>query len=121
MEFSDEARDAAGLLVVDMQNGFCHPEGTVGKSSIYDAEAIGSIVPRIVRLADATHRAGMPVLWSRQEHTEFDVTRRKHRLKRHHSKLGTQTPCLRGTWDAELLEELKSETREAAPASDTAI
>jgi ureidoacrylate peracid hydrolase len=49
----------------------------------------------------------MPVMWSRQEHTSFDVTRPRHQVKTHLAKL-EYIPCLRGTWDAELLDDLAS-------------
>lgn len=106
MEISPEAHGSTAVLVVDMQNGFCHREGTLGRSKL-GVSLIEPIVPRIAALADAAHRAGMPVLWSRQEHTEYDVTRPRHRVRTHLAKLD-YVPCLRGTWDAELLEELQA-------------
>ena len=105
MELNADSRDRTALLVVDMQNGFCHREGTIGKSNL-DVRINEPIIPRIAELVRATHRAGMPVLWSRQEHTPFDVTRSRHRVDTHTAKLEF-IPCLRGTWDAELLDELK--------------
>jgi len=104
MELSHDAHEKTAVLVVDMQNGFCHRDGTVGKSNL-DVGIHEAIVPRIAEVVQAAHRAGMPALFSRQEHTTFDVTRPRHRVKTHLAKLD-YIPCLRGTWDAELLEEL---------------
>jgi ureidoacrylate peracid hydrolase len=104
MQLTADSRDRTALLVVDMQNGFCHREGSVGQK--LDISHHEMIIPRIADLAEAVHRAGMPVLWSRQEHTDFDVTRAKHRVTIHTAKL-EYIPCLRGTWDAELLDDLK--------------
>lgn len=106
MQLSADSRDRTALLVVDMQNGFCHREGTVGKSKL-DVGVHEQVIPQIADLVQATHRAGMPVLWSRQEHTPFDVTRSRHRVDTHTAKL-EYIPCLRGTWDADLLDQLKS-------------
>jgi ureidoacrylate peracid hydrolase len=104
MEFSRDALERTAVLVVDMQNGFCHRDGTVGKSKL-DVGIHEAIVPRIAGVVRAAHRAGMPVFWSRQEHTTFDVTRQRHRVSTHLAKLD-YIPCLRGSWDAELLDEL---------------
>jgi ureidoacrylate peracid hydrolase len=104
MQLSADSRERTALLVVDMQNGFCHREGSVGQK--LDISHHETIIPRIAELAEAVHRAGMPVFWSRQEHTPFDVTREQHRVEIHTSKL-EYIPCLRGTWDSELLDELK--------------
>jgi ureidoacrylate peracid hydrolase len=104
MELSREALERTAVLVVDMQNGFCHRSGTVGKSKL-DVGIHEAIVPRIADIVRAAHRAGRPALWSRQEHTTFDVTRPRHRVNTHLAKL-EYIPCLRGTWDAELLEDL---------------
>lgn len=94
---------AAGLLVVDMQNGFCHQDGTVAQQ--LDISAHRSVVPRIASIVTAAHNAGTPVFWSRQVHFPDDATRARHRVSIHTAKLG-YVPCLRGTWDAELLDEL---------------
>ena len=55
-----ELRDAA-LIVIDMQNGFCHPEGSVAKAM--DIEDNLAVIPVIGRLVDAAHEWGLPVFW----------------------------------------------------------
>lgn len=106
MEISPEAYGSTAVLVVDMQNGFCHRQGTLGTSKL-GVGLVEPIVPRISALVEAAHAAGLPVLWSRQEHTEHDVTRPRHRVRTHLAKLD-YVPCLRGTWDAALLDELQA-------------
>lgn len=98
-------RDTA-LLAVDMQNGFCHTNGSAARSGL-DIGANRAVVPRIARLAAAARAAGIPVLWSRQEHLEGDVGRERHRIPTHIQK-GGYLPCLQGTWDAEILDELRA-------------
>jgi ureidoacrylate peracid hydrolase len=105
MQLSADSRERTALLVIDMQNGFCHREGTIGKSDL-DVTINEPIIPRIGELVEACHAAGMPVLWSLQEHTSFDATRARHRVDTHTAKLQF-IPCLRGTWDADLLDDLK--------------
>jgi ureidoacrylate peracid hydrolase len=50
------------LLVVDMQNDFCHPNGWFAAKGI-DASPIAAVVPTIERMTSATRAAGIPVLW----------------------------------------------------------
>lgn len=98
------APGTTALLVVDMQNGFCHPKGAV--ATRLDISAHREILPRVESIVTAAHEASVPVFWSRQEHLDGDVALKKHRLATHLNKLD-YVPCLRGTWDAELLDDLQ--------------
>jgi ureidoacrylate peracid hydrolase len=95
---------STALIVVDMQNGFCHPDGSVGAR--LDISAHRAVVPRIKELVDAAHQAGLPVFWSQQQHLPGDAALKRHRLSNHLQKL-EYVPCLRGTWDAEILDDLQ--------------
>lgn len=95
---------ATALVVVDMQNGFCHRDGSVGMR--LDISEHRAIVPRIAQVVQAAHDALVPVFWSRQEHLPGDAALQRHRLSNHLQKL-EYVPCLRGTWDAEILEDLQ--------------
>src|SRR5258708_35459773 len=50
------------LLVVAMQNDFCHPDGWFAAKGI-DASPIAAGLPMIERLTSASRAAGIPVLW----------------------------------------------------------
>ena len=50
------------LLVIDMQNDFCHPEGWLASLGVDVAPARRPIGP-LARLVPALRRAGVPVLW----------------------------------------------------------
>jgi len=89
-----------------MQNGFCHADGSIAQSG-HDLTAEREIIPRIAALVQASHDAAVPVFWSRQEHLPGDVARRGHRLATHLEK-GGYLVCARGTWDAELVDELEA-------------
>jgi ureidoacrylate peracid hydrolase len=103
MRVEPDLLTASALLVVDMQNGFCHPQGSV--SARFDITGYRAPIANVARLVEAAHAASIPVLWSRQEHLPDDAGRLGHRIPHHPSKLG-YVPCLDGTWDAEILEEL---------------
>ena len=92
------------LLVVDMQNAFCHPEGTLGISGV-NVEPATRAIPSVARLATACRAAGVPVLWSQQVHFAVDAGRARKRLASHTQKRA-RVSALAGTWDAQLVDEL---------------
>ncbi len=55
---------STALLVVDMQNDFCHADGFYGRIG-RPAERINAAVPPIASLLAAARRAGMPVVFTR--------------------------------------------------------
>lgn len=92
------------LLVIDMQNAFCHAEGTLGISGV-NVEPAARAIPVVARLAAACRDAGLPVLWSRQVHFDADAGRARKRLPSHTQKRA-RVSALAGSWDAELVDEL---------------
>ena len=54
--------DNTALIVVDMQNGFCHPDG-----SLYAPGSEAAIDP-VGDLVDRAHDADMPVVYTRDVH-----------------------------------------------------
>ncbi|HEY1723894.1 MAG TPA: isochorismatase family protein [Steroidobacteraceae bacterium] len=93
------------LLVVDMQNAFCHKEGTLGISGV-DTDHLSSVVTPLRNLIRRCQAVNMPVLWTVQEHFPIDHRRGRKRLPTHTSRR-KRTSALVGTWDAELIDELK--------------
>jgi len=102
-----------GLLVVDMQNGFCHPDGARGQA--FGAEAVkhpNAIIPNVVAAHEMAHRFGIPVWFTQQVHYDDDVTRARRRIPSHLERRGVDLKlCRRGTWDAELLDEMRAALR----------
>ncbi len=103
LDVLDPARTA--LLVIDMQNAFCHPEGTLGVSGVNVAPA-QAIVEPIRRLVEGARAAGLPVLWSQQVHFAADAGRARKRLPSHTQKRA-RVSALAGTWDMELVDGLR--------------
>lgn len=95
----------SALVVIDLQNAFCHPKGTLGQSGL-DVERLGSIVSPLRGVIERCHAVGMPVLWTLQEHFATDNRRARKRLPSHTSKR-KQVSALAGTWDAEIVDDLK--------------
>ena len=96
---------ATALLVIDMQNGFLHPEGTLSRDGV-DVAPLREIIPAVKGLVGLCRSKGIPVIWSMQEHYPQDKAREAHRITPHTMKR-INIPCLKGSWDAEIIEELK--------------
>jgi ureidoacrylate peracid hydrolase len=103
VEQLDPAQSA--LLVIDMQNAFCHPEGTLGISGV-DTGPAREAIPLVARLAKRCDAAGVPVIWTRQVHLPADASRAHKRLATH-TQRRKRVSALAGSWDAQLVEELR--------------
>jgi len=99
-----DVNDAA-LLVIDAQNAFLHPEGTLGISGV-DMGLLVSIVSPLRRVIEACKTRGIPDIWSLQYHLPDDRTRALHRILPHTQKRA-RVACQPGTWDAEIVADLK--------------
>ena len=96
-----------GLLVIDMQNGFASPDGTLGKAGM-DISMTRGIIPQIQRLVDAARAAGVHIFWSRQVHYPDDKTRAQRLIPGHLARgAGRSMLCARGTPDADIVDELQ--------------
>ena len=106
-------RDETALLVIDMQNAFCHPSGgfaQVGR----DVSAQHAIIPTVAQLVQLARGAGISVVWTIQEGLgPDDRARLSNELPRRLGRgaVEPETWCIRGTWDAELVEPLDRELR----------
>jgi ureidoacrylate peracid hydrolase len=66
----------AALVVVDVQNDFCHDEGAFARMG-RDVSVVRAMVPRLQELIDAARAAGVPVIflaYTQSESTESEVT-----------------------------------------------
>ena len=102
LELLDPRKTA--LLVIDMQNAFCHREGTLGISGV-DVEPAERAIPTVARLVGSCRSAGIPVIWSQQVHFETDAGRARKRLPSHTQKRA-RVSALASTWDAQIVDEL---------------
>ncbi|KAK5053291.1 hypothetical protein LTR84_002265 [Exophiala bonariae] len=92
---------APALVVIDMQNGFCHKQGSFAKMGMQSDPT--AIVPQINRLRSAFQAASMPVFFVRTGYNADYSDRRPHDRGDRVEKLGG---LLRGSWDAEMIDEL---------------
>ncbi|MEF8852656.1 MAG: isochorismatase family cysteine hydrolase [Haloarculaceae archaeon] len=88
--------DSTALVVVDMQNGFCHPDGSLYAPGSEEAiEPVGAAI-------DRAREAGAHVVWTRDVHPpdQFDDAHYYDEFDRWGEHV------LEGSWEAEVVEEL---------------
>jgi len=101
------------LLVIDMQNGFCSSGGSYekyGGSIGADLDTYRKIIPNTVQIVAACREAGIPIFYTQQvrEQSGIDLFTRLHRIIPERRAEFMRIPaCIRGTWDAEIIDELK--------------
>ena len=100
-------RDGAALLVVDMQNGFCHRDGSFAQLGL-DIRMLTSAIDGCRRLAAAAREADIPVIFTRYvyrpDYRDGGVL--VHELLPAIAEVGS---LVAGTWDAEIVDELRPE------------
>ena len=105
MNLEDLDPRTSALLVIDLQNAFIHDKGTLGISGV-NTGRLSSIVPALAELIPRCQAAGIPVIWTVQEHFAVDASRARKKLAGHTSRR-KQVSALAGSWDEEIVDELK--------------
>lgn len=94
----------SALLVIDLQNAFCHPQGTLGESGV-DVRSTHQVYEPVAGLVRTFREASLPVIWTVQAHLQPDRGRQRKRLPSH-TERRSRVAALAGSWDAEIVEEL---------------
>lgn len=84
------------LLVVDMQNDYCHPEGALARHSS-GISSIEVMVPRLIALIEAARQAGTKIIFVQTTHDEWTDSPARNALQRFKSMY----ICRTGSWGAE--------------------
>jgi ureidoacrylate peracid hydrolase len=102
-ELVDPAHSA--VVIVDMQNDFCHRDGYYGTLDI-DMTDIEAAVVAMAPVVDAARAAGIPVIWIQQTLLEEALADSPAWLRRR--TRGTMAPewTLQGQWGAAISEPL---------------
>lgn len=98
------------LVVIDMQNGFCAPGGSYEKFGA-DINVYRKIIPNVKKLIDVSRELHIPIFYTQQvrEASGIDLLTRMHRIipRRRLELIEKIRACVRGTWDAEIIDELR--------------
>src|SRR5688572_5167882 len=60
-------RQSSALLIIDMQNDFCHPEGAQGKRG-RDLSMVYGMIPSFEKVLKGARQIGLPVIFVRTLH-----------------------------------------------------
>jgi biuret amidohydrolase len=60
--------ERTALLVIDMQNDFCHPDGFNGSELQLDLTSVRAIIPGIQSLLNWSRKMGLKVIFTRESH-----------------------------------------------------
>lgn len=101
--------DSTAVVVVDMQNDFCHPDG-----SLYAPGSEDAIEPCVELVSDA-RAAGASVVFTRDVHPPEQFEDNHHYDE--FDRWGEHV--LEGSWDAELVEELDPRDEELVVVKHT--
>jgi ureidoacrylate peracid hydrolase len=86
----------AAIIVVDVQNDFCHPDGVLGKAGVPTGASM-EMIPRLARLLDAAREAGTKIIFIQTIHedaTDSDVWK---------GRRDRQDLCRKNTWGADFI------------------
>jgi ureidoacrylate peracid hydrolase len=93
------------LLVVDMQNGFCHPEGSFTRIGM-GLEGADEAVRNAANAVTQAREAEIPVIFTRHLY-RLGRADEGPALKRNSPALAGVDGLVAGSWDAEVVAELK--------------
>jgi ureidoacrylate peracid hydrolase len=92
-----EVKDSV-LLVVDVQNDFCHPEGLFAKAGL-ELTGIQASVEKLLPLIDVARSSGLPVIFVKTFHDAWNNS--AGFVQRQMRKAARAEICATGTWGAD--------------------
>jgi ureidoacrylate peracid hydrolase len=103
-------KDKTILVVIDMQNGFCHAEGSFAKLGL-DTSMTSSAIAGCARLVELARRADVPIVFTRYVYRPdyLDGGVLVQELMPVIAEIGSLAA---GSWDAEIVDELCPDQRD---------
>jgi ureidoacrylate peracid hydrolase len=105
-----EYRINPALIVIDVQNGFVSKGGSYDLLGM-DTSSYETVVPKIAELIRKCRTASVPVFYTQavRESSGIDLLTKTHKIlpKAREERIMKKPICVRGTWDAEIVDELK--------------
>ncbi len=101
------AKENCALIVVDMQNGFLDPKGSMAQLG-FASDKLAAASPGVQRLVAGARKADVPVFWTRYVY-EPDFRDGGVQLEEIMPMLKDVNLCVNGTWDAEIHPDMRPE------------
>lgn len=98
------------LLVIDVQNGFVSKGGSYDQLGM-DTSNYRAVVPKMRELINLCREIGIPIFYTEavREPSGIDLLTKVHMIlpKSREERISKIPICVRGTWDAQTINELK--------------
>jgi nicotinamidase-related amidase len=98
------------LLIHDMQNDFCTPEGKIYKRAAKRPETIATVVQEVAKLVKAAREAGVKIVYLQQMHLpnieDIPKPHVNHLRKNGLAGSASDIPCIIGTWGHKVVDAL---------------
>ncbi len=97
------------LIVVDMQNDFCSPNGLYDRLG-KDIKPYRKIIPNVKILIEACRKKGITIFYTRatREPSGIDSLHTRHKILPETRRFTAEKDlCVEGTWGSEIIPELK--------------
>lgn len=100
----------AALIVIDMQNGFCHPEGSFGQLGL-DVGMTNAAIEGCGRLIEAAREADVPVIFTRYVYRP-DYLDGGVLVQELLPAMADVKSLAAGSWDADIVDELEAQPQD---------
>jgi ureidoacrylate peracid hydrolase len=98
------------LVVIDVQNGFVSKGGSYDQLGI-DVSRYRQAISKMAELIALCRSAGIPIFYTQavREKSGIDLLTNTHKIlpKSREERIRKKPICVRGTWDADIVDELK--------------
>jgi ureidoacrylate peracid hydrolase len=103
------------LIVIDVQNGFVSKGGSYDLLKM-DTSNYRAVIPVIKELIEISRAAGIPVFYTQavRESSGIDLLTKTHKIlpKSREERIMRKPICVRGTWDAGVVDDIKPAARD---------
>jgi ureidoacrylate peracid hydrolase len=104
-----------GLIIIDMQNGFVSKGGSYDRLGM-NIENYRKIIPKVQELISFCRNEDIPIFYTQavREPSGIDLLLNVHRVmpKTREERLEKMPICVRGTWDARIIDEIKPKAKD---------
>ncbi|RKQ35860.1 cysteine hydrolase family protein [Oceanobacillus halophilus] len=100
----DFEKENSALLIIDMQNAFIHPEGSLSKMGL-DTSRTSSVIQPIQQLKEEFNKQDRPIIYI--QHTHRPDKTDAGLVAKVFPPIMELGHCFDGTWDAEIISELR--------------
>lgn len=103
--------DKTALMVIDMQNAFCHPEGSLATKRSLDTSALQGAVQPCRILVDAARAKSLPIIFTQYVY-RADYADAGWWMREVTPEVMGSGSLAAGTWDVDFVDGLKPQARD---------